>query len=384
MGSLAGLCGASTHPVAPEAVEVVVADTKVVEVGLALDTTTAEPPAHRPPVELEHKPVVSFVQHLHSPLMAVGWLDGWISKSPETVGTAVGVADTEEEVDTVADTVEAAVVPVGMVADTAPDIVVVEGTLAVQEGNPVAVGGTLAVDQIAVGALLEENGEEGYEHHQSPIGDETSSRSHWTQARIPREKIEVGELISQGGYGEVYKGTFNGLTVAVKKMIPANRKSVSHVNNFLTEIKLMASLDHPCIVQLVEFMDGGDLRALLASYDKKHNPVGFDDSKVKIALHVAHALTYLHSLNPVVIHRDLKSRNILLTVDLDAKLTDFGVSRERVDHTMTAGVGTSLWMAPEVLMGERYDDKADVFSFGVVLSELDLQVLPYSHAIESD
>ncbi|ETM55096.1 hypothetical protein L914_01647 [Phytophthora nicotianae] len=51
---------------------------------------------------------------------------------------------------------------------------------------------------------------------------------------------------------------------------------------------------------------------------------------------------------------------------------------------MTAGVGTSLWMAPEVLMGERYDDKADIFSFGVVLSELDLQVLPYSHATDSD
>ncbi|POM70358.1 TKL/DRK protein kinase, partial [Phytophthora palmivora] len=182
----------------------------------------------------------------------------------------------------------------------------------------------------------------------------------------------------------VFGMTMSSLQHEFHKMLPANRKSVSHVNNFLTEIKLMASLDHPCIVQLVEFMDGGDLRALLTSYDKKHNPVGFDDSKVKIALHVAHALTYLHSLNPVVIHRDLKSRNILLTVDLDAKLTDFGVSRERVDHTMTAGVGTSLWMAPEVLMGERYDDKADVFSFGVVLSELDLQVLPYSHAIESD
>ncbi|EEY53027.1 protein kinase [Phytophthora infestans T30-4] len=121
-------------------------------------------------------------------------------------------------------------------------------------------------------------------------------------------------------------------------------------------------------------MYGGDLRGLLTSYHNRHHPVGFDCDKVKIALHVAHALTYLHSLSPVVIHRDLKSRNILLTADLDAKLTDFGISRERVDQTMTAGVGTSLWMAPEVLMGERYDDKADIFSFGVVLSELDLQL----------
>ncbi|KUF92119.1 SNW domain-containing protein 1 [Phytophthora nicotianae] len=265
-----------------------------------------------------------------------------------------------------------------------------------------------------------------YEYHQSPVANTSNATFHetpttqrtasrntrdrsrnkvnlWdddviTTARIPKDKIIMENLISQGGYGEVYKGTFNGLSVAVKRMLPAHRKSVAHVNNFLAEVKLIASLEHPCIVEFVgvawdalsdvcaviEFMDGGDLRGLLTSYHNHHHPVGFDCDKVKIALHVAHALTYLHSLSPVVIHRDLKSRNILLTSDLDAKLTDFGVSRERVDHTMTAGVGTSLWMAPEVLMGERYDDKADIFSFGVVLSELDLQVLPYSHATDSD
>ncbi|ETM99949.1 TKL/DRK protein kinase [Phytophthora nicotianae INRA-310] len=280
--------------------------------------------------------------------------------------------------------------------------------------------------------LVEDGGADGfdgrYECHQSPVANNDNSnatsretrttRSNasrynrerprskvnlWdddviTTARIPKEKIEVENLISQGGYGEVYKGTFNGLSVAVKMMLPAHRKSVAHVNNFLMEVKLIASLDHPRIVQFVgvawdslsdvcaviEFMDGGDLRGLLTSYHNQHHPVGFNCAKVKIALHIAHALTYLHSLSPVVIHRDLKSRNILLTTDLDAKLTDFGVSRERADHTMTAGVGTSLWMAPEVLMGERYDDKADIFSFGVVLSELDLQVLPYAHATESD
>lgn len=69
---------------------------------------------------------------------------------------------------------------------------------------------------------------------------------------------------------------------------------------------------------------------------------------------------------------------MLLNRDLEAKLTDFGVSRQRLDGTMTAGVGTSLWMAPEVMMGERYDDKADIFSLGVMLSELDVHSLPYA------
>ena len=128
-------------------------------------------------------------------------------------------------------------------------------------------------------------------------------------------------------------------------------------------------------------MDGGDLRALLIKFDEvDHRPLGFDATKARIVLDVAHALTYLHCLDPIVLHRDLKSRNILLDKQLRAKLTDFGVSRERSDRTMTAGVGTSLWMAPEVMMGERYDEKADLFSFGVVLSELDSHKLPYARA----
>ncbi|KAL3670028.1 hypothetical protein V7S43_005398 [Phytophthora oleae] len=213
-------------------------------------------------------------------------------------------------------------------------------------------------------------------------------------ARIPREKVVVQQPINRGGGGEVYLGLFNQQQVAVKMLLPEIRKSVKHVNAFLAEVKLMATLDHPRIVQFVgvawdsltdlcvvsEFMEGGDLRELLTVYEKEEHPTGFDRIKVTIALHVAHALTYLHSLETPVLHRDLKSKNVLLTSDLEAKLTDFGISRERVDKTMTAGVGTSLWMAPEVMLGERYDDKADMFSFGVLLSELDVHVLPYSHA----
>ncbi|GMF40098.1 unnamed protein product [Phytophthora fragariaefolia] len=210
-------------------------------------------------------------------------------------------------------------------------------------------------------------------------------------ARIPREKVVLQEKISRGGYGEVYKGTFNGQCVAIKTLLPETRKRIQSVNDFLAEVKLMASLEHPRIVDFIgvawdsltdlcvvsEFMEGGDLRALLSRYHAEGRPTGFDYDKVKIALHVAHALTYMHSLDPPMVHRDLKSKNILLNNELDAKLTDFGASRERVDRTMTAGVGTSLWMAPEMMSGEKYGEKADMFSFGVVLSELDSNALPY-------
>ncbi|ETI33588.1 TKL protein kinase [Phytophthora nicotianae P1569] len=175
-------------------------------------------------------------------------------------------------------------------------------------------------------------------------------------------------------------------------LLPETRKRIQSVNEFLAEVKLMASLEHPRIVEFIgvawdsltdlcvvsEFMEGGDVRALLNRYQNERN-IGFDYTKVKIALHVAHALTYMHSFDPPLIHRDLKSKNILLTEDHDAKLTDFGASRERVDRTMTAGIGTSLWMAPEMMTGEKYDEKADIFSFGVVLSELDSNALPYAN-----
>ncbi|KAF1317303.1 Tkl protein kinase, partial [Globisporangium splendens] len=217
--------------------------------------------------------------------------------------------------------------------------------------------------------------------------------------RIPFDKVVRSALISRGGYGEVYSGSYRDQRVAIKSLLPEMRKNLRQINSFLAETKLMASMEHPRIVRFIgvawdsltdlcvvsEFMEGGDLRALLTRFEtQEHRPHGFDADKVKIAFHVAHALTYLHSLLPVVLHRDLKSKNILLDSYLDAKITDFGVSRESSDRTMTAGVGTSLWMAPEVMMGERYDEKADIFSFGVVLSELDSHMLPYAEAKETN
>ncbi|RLN82463.1 hypothetical protein BBJ28_00017888 [Nothophytophthora sp. Chile5] len=213
-------------------------------------------------------------------------------------------------------------------------------------------------------------------------------------ARIPLDKLQLQELVSRGGFGQVFSGTYNGETVAVKTLLPDNRHDMTEITALFAETKVMAGLEHPCIVRFVgiawdslssvscvsEFMVGGDLRALLDHFEESESPRshGFDFEKVKIALHVVHALTYLHSLQPAILHRDLKSRNVLLSSQLDAKLTDFGVSRERSDDIMTSAVGTSLWMAPEVMMGGRYDDKADVYSFGVLLSEIDTHLMPYS------
>ncbi|ETP38255.1 TKL protein kinase [Phytophthora nicotianae P10297] len=217
-------------------------------------------------------------------------------------------------------------------------------------------------------------------------------------SRISTDGIELGAIIGRGAFGEVCRGRYRGQDVAIKALVQERRKDMEYIEAFLSEVKLMATMEHPNIVLfigvaweslsdlccVIEFLPGGDLRTLLKEYHASGMPQGMDASKLQIAYGVAHALTYLHSLEPVVLHRDLKSRNILLTESLTAKITDFGASRIRSDATMTSNVGSSLWMAPEVMMGERYDEKADIFSLGVVISELDTQELPYSHAKEGN
>ncbi|KAJ0402877.1 hypothetical protein P43SY_000491 [Pythium insidiosum] len=237
--------------------------------------------------------------------------------------------------------------------------------------------------------------------------------------RIPLNDLQLGQRVSRGAFGDVYKGRYNGQIVAIKVLAESKRRNLTELTKFAQEARFMAMLQHDHIARFVgvawntpsdlcivaEFLAGGDVRALLQRYLSEGRPEGFSPEKIKIALHVAHALTYLHSLQPIVLHRDLKSKNILLTEEGDAKLTDFGVSRVIQDATMTVNillteegdakltdfgvsrviqdatmtvVGSSLWMAPEVIQGERYDEKADVYSFGVVLSELDTNELPFA------
>ncbi|DAZ93439.1 TPA: hypothetical protein N0F65_003136, partial [Lagenidium giganteum] len=187
--------------------------------------------------------------------------------------------------------------------------------------------------------------------------------------RIPYKEIRVATCINKGGFGLVYSGVYNRRRVAIKKIRADRSGDVFQIESFLREICLMATLSHPRIVEFIgvawdsirnlcavtELMEKGDLRE---------------------------ALTYLHSLDPKVIHRDLKSKNILLNGDLQAKLSDFGISRERgIDEThMTAGIGTSFWIAPEVLLGRDYDERADIYSFGIVLCEIDTDDYPYWNA----
>ncbi|KAE9007673.1 hypothetical protein PR001_g16910 [Phytophthora rubi] len=214
--------------------------------------------------------------------------------------------------------------------------------------------------------------------------------------RIPFKDVKVANCINKGGFGLVYSGVYNRRRVAIKRIRTDLCQDMKHVEAFMKEICLISTLEHPRIVEFIgvawdtlrnlsavtEYMERGDLREVLRSFQLRNTPLTWDAHKFRITQHIAEALTYLHSLDPKLIHRDLKSKNVLLNTEMEAKLSDFGVSRERHDMEthMTAGIGTSFWIAPEVLLGKDYDERADIFSLGIVISEIDTEDYPYWNA----
>lgn len=218
--------------------------------------------------------------------------------------------------------------------------------------------------------------------------------------RVDAKQIQDVELIGNGFYGEVWLARYLGSLVAVKRMkkSPAEQVDRSEIQQFISEIRLMAQFTHPKIVSfigvawtmesdiqaLVEYMPRGDLCSHIASSrSQAAASAGSNWGGItqQIAMDISEALVYLHSLSPLVLHRDLKSRNVLLNDELCAKLTDFGGSRVQDEEsgTQTAGVGTARWTAPEMLVGNhRYTEAVDIYSLGVILSELDTFQIPYA------
>ncbi|EQC28291.1 TKL protein kinase [Saprolegnia diclina VS20] len=198
--------------------------------------------------------------------------------------------------------------------------------------------------------------------------------------------------LASGAYGDVWRGIYAHTTVALKRV---KSPSPASVHAFIHEILLLHTLESPYIVRLlgvrwrrlmdieaiVEYCDLGDLRSFLAASTVEN--VSWS-TKATILESIVYGLVFLHTFAPVIIHRDLKSRNVLLDSRNGTKLSDFGTSRILDDQkTLTNGIGTFQWMAPEVILGTEYTVAADIYSFGVILSEMSTHKVPYSDALNA-
>jgi hypothetical protein len=197
------------------------------------------------------------------------------------------------------------------------------------------------------------------------------------------DKFDEANKLGQGGFGTVYKGVLpDGREIAVKRLFFNNRHRAA---DFYNEVNIISSVDHRNLVRLLGCSCSGPESLLVYEYlhNKSLDQFIFDANKGKvldwekrfeIIIGTAEGLVYLHETsNTKIIHRDIKASNILLDSRLRAKIADFGLAREFQEdksHVSTAIAGTLGYMAPEYIAHGQLSEKADVYSFGVLLLEI--------------
>jgi serine/threonine protein kinase len=204
--------------------------------------------------------------------------------------------------------------------------------------------------------------------------------------RLQHTDFELEREEGKGVSAIVYYGhdKRTGAEVAVKEFKWDKLKG-SRLKSFEREVVVLATLNHPALLKFVgaidsppfciitEWMSGGTL------YNDLHKSHRLDATQLTIAaIDIARGMNFLHSMS--IIHRDMKSLNVLLTGDGYARICDFGFSRSLSsrDQRMTNNIGTPHWMAPEILAGNGvYDEKVDVYAYAVVLWEILTKKVPY-------
>ncbi|KAL5564118.1 hypothetical protein UlMin_027282 [Ulmus minor] len=204
------------------------------------------------------------------------------------------------------------------------------------------------------------------------------------QIKAATNDFDAANKIGEGGFGSVYKGLLSdGTVIAVKQL---SSKSKQGNREFLNEIGMISALQHPHLVKLYGCCIEGDQLLLVYEYLINNNVAralfGPEETRLKldwpmrrkICVGIARGLAYLHEESRLkIVHRDIKATNILLDKDLNAKISDFGLAKldeEDNTHISTRIAGTYGYMAPEYAMRGYLTDKADVYSYGVVVLEI--------------
>ncbi|XP_057763807.1 probable receptor-like protein kinase At2g42960 [Salvia miltiorrhiza] len=209
---------------------------------------------------------------------------------------------------------------------------------------------------------------------------------HWFTLRdleIATNRFSAENIIGEGGYGVVYRGKLvNGSEVAVKKLL--NNLGQAE-KEFRVEVEAIGHVRHKNLVRLLgyciegvqrmlvyEYVNNGNLEQWLHGAMKQHGSLTWE-ARMKVLLGTAKALAYLHeAIEPKVVHRDIKSSNILITNEFDAKVSDFGLAKlleSGESHITTRVMGTFGYVAPEYANTGLLNEKSDIYSFGVLLLE---------------
>lgn len=210
--------------------------------------------------------------------------------------------------------------------------------------------------------------------------------------RIQYSDLNAVEKVATGSSSEVFRGYYKktGKQVAIKKLTCEQLSGLNR-QTFQREISILASISHPACLQFIgatdyspycivtEWMPNGTL------FENLHSNPQFDDTLRTMALFdIARGMQYLHSKN--IVHRDLKSLNILFDNELHARICDFGYSKDiTTDDLRTLNIGTTTWMAPEVINStsdmppRSYTSKVDVYSYGIIFWETVTGQIPYEN-----
>lgn len=237
---------------------------------------------------------------------------------------------------------------------------------------------------------------------------------------IELAKLDIRHEIARGTYGTVFRGAYDGQDVAVKLLdwgedgMVTSAEAAAIRASFRQEVAVWQKLDHPNVTKfigasmgttnlkipsksatsdghnslpsraccvVVEYLPGGTLKTFLIR--NKRKKLAFK-VVIQIALDLARGLSYLHSKK--IVHRDVKTENMLLDANRSLKIADFGVARVEAQNPrdMTGETGTLGYMAPEVLDGKPYNRKCDVYSFGICLWEIYCCDMPYPYLSFTD
>ncbi|EGC28848.1 hypothetical protein DICPUDRAFT_100013 [Dictyostelium purpureum] len=198
---------------------------------------------------------------------------------------------------------------------------------------------------------------------------------------IKFEEIAICEKIGQGSFANVYSGIWNGFRCAIKIL---KNENLSHSEKFIKEVASLIQAHHPNVVSFfgacveppcifTEYMEGGNLYEILHVKKIKLDRL----MMFKIVQDLALGMEHLHSLPSPMLHRDLTSKNILLDEFKNIKIADFGLATYLNDEMTLAGVCNPRWRAPEITKGLNYNEKIDVYSFGLVVYEIYTGKIPF-------